>query len=148
MAQNGSVAEDIATLVRVTGTANSTPLVSSYVSAKNCGQFLATLMTGDMASETIDFAIYQATSSGGAGAKSAKAIVQVAASAAANDSKEFVIGMRADELDVDGGFSFVAVRAVTGGATGGTVTMLLQGADLRFAPASLIDNATVLQLVP
>lgn len=142
------LAEQMAILVAVQGTANSTPLVSSYVSAKNSGEITAVVHLGDMASETIDVAIYQATSSGGAGAKSAKAITQLAASAAANDSKQVVISMRADELDVDGGFSFVAVRIVTGGVTGGTVAGILIGSDLRFQPASLVDNASVIQVVP
>src|SRR6185369_12650835 len=118
-------AEQNALLVAVQGTANSTPLVSSYVSAKNCGEISAVVHLGDMANETVDVALYQATSSGGASAKSLKAITQLAASASANDSKQVVITARADELDVDGGFSFVAVRIVTGGATGGTVTGLV-----------------------
>lgn len=141
------LSENLALLVAVQGTANTTPLVSSYVSAKNAGEITALVHLGDMASETIDVAIYQATSSGGAGAKSAKAITQLAASASANDSKQVKISMRADELDVDGGFSFVAVRIVTGGATGGTVFGALLGSDLRFAPASKVENATVIQTV-
>jgi hypothetical protein len=142
------MAEDIGVLVAVQGTASSTPLVSSYVSAKHAQQLMLIVHLGDMAAETIDVAIFQATSGAGAGAKSAKAIVQLAASAGANDSKQVVIAMRTDELDVDGGFSFVAARIVTGGATGGTVTGVILGGDLRFGPASLVDNASVVQIVP
>lgn len=143
-----SLAENVAVLAAVQGTANSTPLVSSYVSAKNAGEITAIVHLGDMANEAIDVAIYQATSGAGAGAKNLKAITQIAASASANDSKQVIISARADEFDIDGGFSFAAVRIVTGGATGGTVTGLLLGSYLRYAPASLVDNASVVQIVP
>lgn len=141
-------AEQNALLVAVQGTASSTPLVTSYVSAKNVGEITLIAHLGDMASETIDVALYQATSSGGGSAKSLKAATQLAASASANDSKQVIITARADELDVDGGFSFVAGRCVTGGATGGTVTLIVLGSDIRYAPASNIDNSSVVQIVP
>jgi len=149
MSVNGSTAETIAVLASKVGTANSTPLLTSYVSAKNCGQIFLEVALGDMAAETVDVAIYQATSSGGGSAKSAKAITQLAASAGANDNAVVKIAMRADELDVDGGFSFVAGRVVTGGATGGTVGIILHGDDLRFGPASKVEpSGAVLQTVP
>jgi HK97 family phage major capsid protein len=98
-------------------------------------------------SETIDVALYQATDTSGTGAKSLKAITQLAASAAANDSKQVIVSARADELDVDGGFSCVAVRIVTGGATGGTVNGQVWGSDIRYQPAANVDNASVVQIV-
>jgi hypothetical protein len=140
-------AEQNALLVAVQGTASSTPLVSSYVSAKNVGEITAVVHLGDMASETIDVALYQATDTSGTGAKSLKAITQLAASAAANDSKQVIVSARADELDVDGGFSCVAVRIVTGGATGGTVNGQVWGSDIRYQPAANVDNASVVQIV-
>jgi hypothetical protein len=141
-------AEQNAILVSVLGTANSTPLVSSYVSAKHCGEVTAIVHLGDMASETIDIALFQASDSGGTGAKNLKAATQIAAHASNNDSKQVVITARADEFDVDNGFEHVAVRVVTGGATGGTVFGTVIGSDLRYQPASLVDNAAVIQIVP
>jgi len=142
---NGNPAEREAVLVQKVGTANSTPLVSSYVSAKNVEQIMGLLLTGDMASETIDFAIYQATDTSGSNAKVLKAITQLAASATANDNAIVKIGATCDELDVANSFSCVAVRAVTGGATGGTVGMCIIGSPVRYGPASVIEPATVLQ---
>ncbi len=143
-----SFAENNAVLVGATGTANSTPLVTSYVNAKHCGEITLIARLGDMASETIDIALYQASDSGGTGAKSLKAATQLAASAGGNDNSYVVITARADELDVDNGFEHVAGRIVTGGATGGTVHMTVLGSDLRYQPASLVDAAAVLQIVP
>lgn len=143
-----SPAERLALLAAVIGTANSTPLLTSWVTAKNAGQLLLVVALGDMAAETIDISIQQATSSGGAGAKNLKAAVQLASSAGANDSKQVIIGVDANDLDVDGGFSFVAGRVVTGGATGGTVGILVFGEGLRYMPGSLVDNASVVQVVP
>jgi hypothetical protein len=143
-----SFAENNALLVAVQGTASSTPLVSSYVNAKNCGEVSAVVHFGDMASETLDVALYQAVDSSGTSAKALMAITQIAAHASNNDSKQVVISARADEFDVDGGFEHVAVRIVTGGATGGTVNGQVWGSDLRYGPASLVDNASVVQIVP
>lgn len=145
---SASLAEELALIVTTTGTASSTPLVTSYVSAAGFGRALLIAHLGDMAAETIDIAIYQATSSGGASAKSLKAATQLASSASANDSKQVVIGVDLNDLDVDGSFSFIAGRIVTGAGTGGTCTITVLGGDVRFAPATNVDNATVIQVVP
>lgn len=138
-----SLAEDLAVLAHTAGTANSTPLVTAYASAKHCGRINLLARLGDMASETIDIALYQATDSGGTGAKALKAATQLAAHASNNDSTAHVISVDANDLDIEGGFSFVAGRIVTGGATGGLVSIFVIGSDLRFAPASLVDAASV-----
>lgn len=140
-------AENNAVLTRTTGAATSTPLVTSYVTAKNVGEVTLIACLGDMANETIDIALYQGQG-GSTNAKALKAATQLAASASANDSGIVIITARTDELDVDGGFTHVAGRIVTGNTTGGTCTMLVVGSDLRYAPASLVDAATVLQIVP
>lgn len=142
-----SPAERVAVLVAVTGTASSTPLLTAWVSAQYAQQLLLIALLGDMAAETIDISLQQATSSGGAGAKNLKAATQLAASAGANDSKQVTIGCDSNDLDADGGFSFVAGRIVTGGATGGVVSMVVEGHGLRYMPAANFDNATVIQVV-
>lgn len=139
---NISLAEDLAVLAHAAGTANSTPLVTSYVSAKNCGRINLLVRLGDMASETIDIALFQGQG-GATGAKALKAATQLAAHASNNDNTAHVISVDANDLDIENGFDFVAGRVVTGGATGGLVSIFVIGSDLRFAPASLIDAASV-----
>jgi hypothetical protein len=141
-----SLAEELPLLAHTVGTASSTPLVTSYVSAKNVGRALLIVRTGDMAAETVDVAIYQGQG-GSTNAKSLKAATQLAANASNNDNGVVIVGVDLNDLDVANGFTHIAGRVVTGGGTGGTCTAILLGGDCRYAPASLID-ATVLGLTP
>jgi hypothetical protein len=141
-----SLAEELAMMAHAVGTASSTPLVTSYVSAKNFGRALLIARLGDMASETVDVAIYQGQG-GSTNAKSLKAATQLAAHASNNDNGILLIGVDLNDLDVANGFTHIAGRIVTGGVTGGTCTLVLLGGDCRFGPASLVDG-TVLGLTP
>ncbi len=141
-----ALAEELAFLARATGTASSTPLVTSYVSAKNFGRAILFAMTGDMAAETIDVAIYQGQG-GSTNAKSLKAATQLAAHASNNDTGIVIVSVDLNDLDVTNGYTHIAGRIVTGAGTGGTCTALLIGGDCRYAPASLVDG-TVLGLTP
>lgn len=143
-----NLAEDTAVLTAKAGTANSTPLVTPYVSAANAGRITLFAVLGDMASETIDVALYQATDTSGTSAKSLKAATQLGAHASNNDNKVIVISVDPADLDADGGFVTVAGRCVTGGATGGAVGLTVLGSELRFAPGSLVDNAAVVEIKP
>ena len=140
---NRQLAETAAVLAIKAGTANSTPLVTPYVAVQNVESLRLVAALGDMASETIDVAIYQATDTSGTGAKVAKAATQLAAHATNNDNKAIVVGMRKDELDLTNGFKFVAGRAVTGGATGGACGLVLDGGGNRYGPAADIDSTVV-----
>lgn len=144
----GNLAEDTAVLAAKAGTANSTPLVTSYVSPANAGKITLVGVTADMAAETIDFALYQATDTSGTSAKALKASTQLAAHATNNDSKIVVITADVADLDIDNGFVTVAGRCVTGGATGGVVALTVLGSDLRYGPGSLVDNAAVVEIKP
>ena len=139
-------AERQAVLAAKAGTASSTPLVTSYVSAANAQKLLAVAVLGDMASETIDVAIYQATDASGTSAKSAKAATQLSAHASNNDNKVILIQLDPADLDLDYGFTFVAVRCVTGNTVGGAVGLVLLGDGLRYGPGSLVDNAAVVEI--
>lgn len=141
-----NLAEEMAVLARSVGTANSTPLVTSYVSAAQAGRITLIACLGDMASETIDVQLYQGQG-GSTGAKALKAITQLAAHATSNDNIQVVLSVDTNDLDVDGGYTHVAGRCVTGGATGGTVDLIVLGSQLRFQPASLVD-ATTAQVTP
>lgn len=137
-----SLAEDAAIMAHSVGTASSTPLVNTYTTAKNMGRINVIARLGDMASETIDIAIYQATDGSGTGAKALKAATQLAASAGGNDNTIHVLSVDTNDLDIAGGFGFVAGRIVTGGATGGTCTLICIGTELRYAPGDLVDVST------
>lgn len=137
-----SLAENFAVLAHAAGTASSTPLVTSYAAAANCGRINLLVRLGDMANETIDIALYQGQG-GATNAKSLKASTQLAASAAANDNTVHVISVDANDLDIESGFTHVAGRVVTGAGTGGSVAIFVLGSDLRYGPASLVDAASV-----
>lgn len=141
-----SLAEELAMLAHAVGTASSTPLVTSYVSAKNFGRALLIVRTGDMAAETIDVAIYQGQG-GSTNAKSLKAATQLASHASNNDNGILLIGVDLNDLDTVNGYTHIAGRIVTGAGTGGTCTAVLLGGDVRFGPASLVDG-TVLSVTP
>jgi hypothetical protein len=102
------------------------------------------LLTGDMASETIDFKLEQATSSGGAGKKDLVVATQLAASAAANDGGQIILETRAEELDQANGYRFVRASGVTGGATGGPAAIIGLGVNARYGVGT--DLSTVAQI--
>jgi hypothetical protein len=102
------------------------------------------LLTGDMASETIDFKLEQATSSGGAGKKDLVVATQLAASAAANDGAQVILETRAEELDQANGYRFVRASGVTGGATGGPAAIIGLGVNARYGVGT--DLSTVAQI--
>ena len=104
-------------------------------------QVLGIALLGNMASETIDFAAYRCASDGSSPV-SLKASTQLAASASANDSKQLLINVTADEL-IASGARYVKFGLVTGGATGGPVTVVALGVDPRFGAVS--QPATVLE---
>lgn len=143
---NKQLAEEVAVLASKAGTANSTPLVTSYVAATHADTIALVATLSDMASETIDIALYQATDTSGTSAKSLKAATQLGASASANDNKIVVVTVRKEELDIAGGFDCVAGRCVTGGATGGVVGLTVLGGDLRYGPASAVDSSSVVEI--
>jgi len=136
--------EELQLLAVVTGTANSTPLTTSWVDTKDVHELMGIAYFGDMASETIDFKIEQATDSSGTGAKDLKAATQRSASASANDSKQIVISAMSDKLDSNNGFRYVRLRAVTGGATGGAANLAIWARPVykpATQPASIVEVA-------
>lgn len=123
-------------------TVNTTPLTTAWVDMKDYHEIIATLCLGDMAAETIDFKIEQATDGSGTGAKDLKAATQLAAHASNNDHRQVQISAHLEKLDGNGGFRFVRGRAITGGVTGGAAVVLLHGRP-RYKPGT--QAATVLQ---
>ena len=119
---------------------------SDYVNMEEFGSALAVVMAGVIAaSGTLDAAVLQATSSTGAAVKaiSGKSITQI--DTGSND-KQMLINIRTDELDVAGGFSFIALR-LTHTTAGGDSAGLVLGLNCRHAPADDFDLASVSQII-
>lgn len=101
----------------------------------------------------LDVKLQQATSAAGAGAKdiTGKAITRLT-QAGTDSDKQAIINLRAEELDVDGGFQYVAAVAVsdnTGSPSEAGVDygVTLFGMDARYGPASDNDIASVDEIV-
>ena len=126
----------------------ATAFTSDYVSMADYGQALGIVMAGTMVStSTIDAKLLQATDSSGTAAKdiTGKAITQLT-EAGTDSDKQALINVRSDELDVDNGFTHVALwidvnTASTDGAG------LLLGLDPSYGPASDNDLASVDEIV-
>lgn len=120
---------------------------SGVVDMSKVNQCMAILQLGDMAAETIDFGVYTCASDG-TNPVLLKGITQLASSTGANDNKQAVIGVLAEELNaVSEATRYVKFGAVTGGATGGSASIVVVGAEPRYGPSSNVQNATVLQVV-
>lgn len=92
-------------------------VVTDYVPMADLDAVLAVIETGVLgAGATIDAKLRQATSAAGANAKdiTGKAITQL--TKAANDNDQVMLNCRSDELDVNGGFTHVALSITVANA--------------------------------
>jgi len=119
--------------------------VSDYVDMSKYHQIIAIFLLGDMANETIDARLQEATDSSGPSAKAIKGATQLAGSAAGNDNKQIVISLHNDELDVAGSFRYVAARMITGNTTGGPAACVILGLP-KTQPAGSNDLSTVVEI--
>jgi hypothetical protein len=126
---------------------------SDYVDMENFDALLAVLMVGTItaAGGTVTAKLVQATTSGGAGSKdiSGKALTELVG---ADDDVQALINLRAEELDVDNDFQFVAIEVLLADSASpdvGTVDLsaVLFGIDGRYLPASDLDLASVDEIV-
>jgi len=109
---------------------------------------LAVIMAGDLgASATLDAKIEQAKDAAGTDAKdvTGKAIAQMT-KADADDNKQALINVRADELDVNNGFTHVRLTITVGTAASDAGGLLL-GLHPRYGTAAANDAATVAEIV-
>lgn len=120
---------------------------SDYVKLDTAHRYIAIALLGDMAAETIDFAIVQAQDDQGTGEKPLKAATQLAVHAANNDNAQLVINVRPEELDLANGFTHIRASLVTGDAVGGPAAVLILAGDVRDWPALGLNLATVKQIV-
>lgn len=117
---------------------NSATVYSDVVDLSKYTAVQAIALFGDMANETIDFKCYTCDSDGSnPSALSGYAMTQLAASASANDNKGAIINLLSDGL-IASGKQYVKFGLVTGGGTGGSCAMVVQGLFPRFAPVSHI----------
>lgn len=147
MAKKPSQAAAVAAVINPASlTANT--YVSAYVDMKNFEQVLAVILLGAMTTNgTFNAKLRQATSSGGANVKdiTGKSVTELT-EAGTDSNKQVLINCRADELDVAGGFSFVALSVTT--ATAATIAgAVLLGFNPTFGPASDYDLASVDEIV-
>lgn len=134
---------DPAVLASATGT-----FTSDWVAVKDWHELMAVVMVGTLgASSTVDAKLQQATDGTGTGAKdiAGKAITQLT-DADSDDNKQAVINLKSNELDVDGGFTHVAL-VVTVGTADSPGAALLLGLHPRYGPASDHDLASVNEIV-
>ena len=121
---------------------------SPYVSMEHWDSVMGIVQTGDfVATGVLNASIKQATDGSGTGSKAitGKSITALTATGT-DDNKQALINVNAEELDVDNGFSFVALQIVltTAGADAGGMLLGFNG---RFGPANDNDSATVDEIV-
>lgn len=122
-------------------------VLTAWVPMANVAKLAALIQTGVLGtSATVDAKLRQATDAAGTGAKdiTGKAITQIVK--ATGDGKQAIIEMRAEDLDVNNGFGFVAL-SVTVGVAASQLSAALIGSGVRYMPASTLNQAGVAQIV-
>lgn len=120
-------------------------VTSGWVSMAELDSIMALIQTGVLgAAATIDAKLQQATDGAGTGAKdiTGKAIAQLVK--ATNDNDQVAINCRADELDVNGGFTHVQL-SITVGVAASLLSAVVLGFNARYQPKSHI--ASVIEVV-
>jgi hypothetical protein len=148
MTPNEKLNEKIAILATLDpASVAASTVVTTWVSVANFNSISALIQTGVLgASATVDAKLRQATDAAGTGAKdvAGKAIAQIVK--ASGDNVQASIELRVDDLDVNGGFGFVAL-SVTVGTAASILGAMLVGSSPRFQPASVFNKASVVQVV-
>ena len=121
---------------------------SDWVAMSDYEKIMAVVMAGTLGSSaTLDAKLRQATDGSGTGVKdiSGKAITQLT-EAGTDSDKQAVINCRADELDVDNGFTHVQLSMTVATATSDAGAIIL-GFNPRYGKASDSDLASVDEIV-
>ena len=122
-------------------------VTTGWISAGNHHSLLALVQSGVLGTgATLDAKLQQATDASGTGAKdvTGKAITQIVK--ATGDSKQVLINLRPEELDVNNGFSYVRLSVTVAVAASLTSAQLL-GFNPRFAPGDASNQAAVAQVI-
>ena len=116
-----------------------------WVKCDNFDQFLGVFCVGTMgASATVIPSIQQANTSGGGGAKAVKTATTLT-QAGSDADKQVLINVRAEELDQENGFLWIAPRLVVGVQTCDAMAFIL-GFGSRYLAVDT-DLATVDEIV-
>lgn len=148
MSFNIKLSEEVAILATIDPASVAIGTVlTAWVPMANIGMVSALIQTGALgASATIDAKFRQATDATGTGAKdvAGKAIAQIVK--ATGDNKQAFLEMRVEDLDVNNGYTFVAL-SVTVGTAASIMSASLLGSITRYLPASTYNQAAVAQIV-
>jgi len=108
-----------------------------WMCVKDYHRVFVFLGCGNMANP-LDLAVWQATNAAGAGAKivTGKTITQLTG---ADDNEMVGIELRTEELDVNGGFDYIRVQTLNGGAGNNTYEVIVFGIVTRFAPVGTTE---------
>jgi len=145
---NSKVSEQVAVLAALNpASVAASTVVTTWVPVANFHSIAAILQTGSLgASATVDAKLRQATDSSGTGAKdiTGKSITQLVK--ASNDNNQVIVECRPDDLDTANSFAYVAL-SVTVGTAASLISALLLGGNTRYAPASSLNAASVVQVI-
>lgn len=122
-------------------------VTTGWIDMAKTPNLLAVIMAGALgAGGTIDAKLQQASSAAGAGAKdiAGKAITQLTQAGTNKSNKQVQINLRGEELDRNGGFSFVRLSMTVAVATSVAGAVVL-GAGARFGPSA--NAASVIETV-
>jgi hypothetical protein len=148
MYTNAKISEQVSVLGTIDPVSQGVGSVTtSWIPVSGHERLMALIQTGVLgASATVDAKLLQAKDASGTGSKdvTSKAIAQIVK--ASGDNKQALINLRAEELDTNGGFSYVAL-SITVGAAASLVGGSVLGAVARQYPASLSNQAGVAQIV-
>lgn len=120
---------------------------TDWVNTEYFHQLMAVVYAGALGtSATLNAKLLQATSSTGAGAVTiaGKAITQFT-QASTDSGKQAIINLKTDELNVAGGFKYVALRVIN--VVTSDFGAAIYGFNPRFGPASANDLASVDEIV-
>lgn len=122
-------------------------VLTAWVPVAGFNSIAALIQTGILgASATVDAKLRQATDASGTGAKDIanKALTQIVK--ASGDNVQAIVECRADDLDTNNGYGYVAL-SVTVGAAASILGAALIGGNARFMPASASNQAAVKQVI-
>lgn len=154
---NGNPSEYIAVVETIdpdayTAASPTSSYNTGWIDMENWEALLAIVQTGILGTAALlDAKLEQASDSSGTGAKdiTGKAITQLdeagASPPAVNDS-QYLINLRAEELDVEGGFTHVRLSTTLDAATSDYSAIVL-GVGPRYGPANAFDLASVGEII-
>ena len=148
MGLQGMIGEDVALLATIDPLDGATGASTSDWASVAKFAKLSGLISVGVISGTVDAKLQQATDASGTAAKdiTGAAITQLSAT---DDAKQAWINMEVDanNLDVAGGFTFVAIVVTITGGIASFITAHLLGANARYAPVAGHDLASVAEIV-